>query len=59
MKLTCKEASRLLSQAMEAKLPFWEQARLRVHLLACDACSNFSRQLVLLRRALARLIDDR
>jgi len=59
LKLTCKEASRLLSQAMEAKLPFWEQARLRVHLLACDACSNFSRQLVLLRRALARLIDDR
>jgi Putative zinc-finger len=58
LKLTCKEASRLLSQAMEQKLPLWEQARLRLHLLACDACSNFSRQLQLLRRAIARLIDQ-
>jgi hypothetical protein len=58
LKLTCKEASRLLSQAMEQKLPLWEQARLRLHLLACDACSNFSRQLQVLRRAIARLIDQ-
>jgi hypothetical protein len=58
LKLTCKEASRLLSQAMEEKLPVWQQARLRLHLLACDACANFSRQLQFLRRAVARLIDD-
>ena len=59
LKLTCKEASRLLSQAMEAKLPRWQQVRLRLHLLACDACANFSRQLDLLRRAVAQLTDDR
>ena len=55
--ITCKEASRLLSQAMDQKLPPWERARLRLHLAICDACTNFSRQLGLLRRALGRLLD--
>ena len=55
MKLTCHEASRLLSQGMDAPLPLGQRLRLRLHLLVCDACSNFSRQLRLLRRAIARL----
>ncbi len=57
LKITCKEASRLLSQAMEQELPLWERTRLRLHLVACDACANFSRQLEWLRRAVARLLD--
>ena len=57
MKIDCKEASRLLSQAMDQKLPLWDRARLRLHLAACDACRNFSRQLEFLRRAVARLLD--
>lgn len=57
LKMSCKEASRLLSQAMEQDLALWERARLRLHLAACDACRNFSRQLELLRRAVGRLLD--
>jgi len=57
LKINCKEASRLLSQAMDQKLPLWDRVRLRLHLAACDACANFSRQLQILRRALARLLD--
>jgi len=57
LKIDCKEASRLLSQAMDQKLPLWDRARLRLHLAVCDACANFSRQLQLLRRALARLVE--
>jgi predicted anti-sigma-YlaC factor YlaD len=57
LKMSCKEASRLLSQAMDQDLPLWERVRLRLHLVACDACRNFSRQLEFLRRAVARLID--
>ena len=57
LKMNCKEASRLLSQAMDQDLPLWERARLRLHLVACDACRNFSRQLEFLRRAVARLVD--
>ena len=57
MRLSCKEASRLLSQAMDRNLPLWDRVRLRLHLVACDACANFSRQLRFLRRAVARLLD--
>ena len=57
LKITCKEAARLLSQSMDARLPLWQRVRLRLHLAICDACTNFSRQLRLLRRALRRLAD--
>ena len=59
MRLSCKEASTLLSQAMDRELPLWVRLKLRLHLLICDACTNFSRQLQLVRRSLARLLEDR
>ena len=55
MMLTCKEASRLVSQGLDRKLGFGERLRLRVHLLICDACANFRRQLDFLRKAVRRL----
>ena len=56
MRLSCKEASRLLSQAMDRELPLWDRARLRLHLMLCDACNNFNRQVRFLRRAVAQLL---
>ena len=56
MKLSCREASRLLSQSMDRKLRLGERARLRVHLALCDACSNFKRQLQALRKGVAALL---
>jgi hypothetical protein len=55
MKITCKEASRLLSDGQERALCFGEHLKLRIHLAICDACTNFSRQLALLRRAVQAL----
>lgn len=55
MKITCKEASRLLSDGQERALGFGERLKLRIHLAICDACTNFSRQLALLRRAVQAL----
>lgn len=57
MKLSCKEASRLLSQSLDRDLTFGEHARLRLHLTLCDACRNFNQQLKQLRRAVARLFE--
>ena len=54
--ITCKEASRLLSQSMDARLPLWQRVRLRLHLVLCDACNNFDRQVRFLRRAVAQLL---
>ena len=52
--LTCKEASRLVSQGLDRSLGLAERLRLRAHLLICDACTNFRRQVEFLRKALQR-----
>ena len=56
--LTCKEASRLLSQSMDQPLPRLKRLELRIHVWMCSACSNFEKQLLFLRRAAQRLNDE-
>lgn len=55
--LTCKEASRLVSQGLDRRLGFAERLALRVHLLACNGCTSFSRQMAFVRKAMARLAE--
>jgi hypothetical protein len=57
MMLNCKEATRLVSQGLDRRLGLAERAALRLHLLVCDGCANFSRQMAFLRKAMARLAD--
>ena len=59
MMLSCKEASRLLSQGLDRRLGFAERLALRLHLLICDGCTNFSKQVAFIRKAMARLADPR
>ena len=56
--LTCKEASVLLSQKQERPLGMGERLLLKFHLLICHGCTNFSRQLVLIRTAIKSYRDD-
>ena len=58
MMLSCKEASRLVSQGLDRKLGFGERVMLRVHLTICDGCTNFKDQVAFLRKAVSRLGDD-
>ena len=51
---TCKEASRLISQAQDGELRFVDRVALRLHLFFCDSCTNFRKQLVFLREAAHR-----
>jgi predicted anti-sigma-YlaC factor YlaD len=53
--IDCREASRLISQNADRPLPLARRLQLRLHLVICDACSNFSRQVAHLRRAVTRL----
>ena len=55
MKLTCKEATHLVSEGLDRDLGVMERVRLRLHLLICDGCTNFSRQVAFLRKAIQRL----
>jgi predicted anti-sigma-YlaC factor YlaD len=56
--MTCKEASRLVSQGLDRGLGPLERVRLRLHLAICDGCTNFSKQMQFLRKALSRLADQ-
>lgn len=49
--LNCKQASQLMSRAMDNELPFWKRISLKMHLMVCDGCNNFSSQTRLLRMA--------
>ena len=57
MILTCKEVSRLVSQGLDRRLGFGRRVSLRVHLVVCDGCRNFTKQMAFLRKAVARLAD--
>jgi predicted anti-sigma-YlaC factor YlaD len=53
--LTCKDASHLISQRLERPLGWRERMGLRLHLLMCQYCRRFERQMALLRTALRKL----
>jgi hypothetical protein len=57
MNISCKEASRLISQSQDRQLSLGEQVALRVHLAICRGCRAFSAQLAFLRRAVRRLAE--
>lgn len=52
--LTCKQASLLMSQEQDRRLRLRERIGLRLHVMICDACSNYRRQLAFLREACRR-----
>jgi len=56
---TCKEVHRLVSEKMDRDLNMVEKARLSVHMMMCDACSNFSGQMNIIRRAMHRFPPDK
>lgn len=55
MKLSCKQASQLLSQSLDRRLTWQERLALRLHTLICDACKRFGQQLNTLRVALNKV----
>jgi predicted anti-sigma-YlaC factor YlaD len=56
--LNCKEVSRLLSQGQEETLPAPDRARLRLHMVMCDACRNVDEQMAFLRKAMQAMGRD-
>lgn len=56
---SCKDVSALLSQGQDRPLSWGEHLRLRMHLLLCEGCRNFSSQLDFLRTAVRRYRDGR
>jgi len=55
--LTCKEASRLISQRQDRELSVGERLALRMHLALCKGCVCVAEQVEFLRKALARYAE--
>lgn len=49
--LSCKDATRLMSEAQDRKLGVGERVQLEMHLAICKGCRNFSEQMEFLRQA--------
>jgi hypothetical protein len=54
IKPTCREVHRLVSEGMDRDLTVVERTRTRLHLLVCEACTRFSGQMDMLRRAMRK-----
>jgi predicted anti-sigma-YlaC factor YlaD len=52
--MNCRHATQLMSQELDRELGWRERLALRLHLTMCGGCSNFRRQMALLRRVCRR-----
>jgi hypothetical protein len=50
----CKAVTRMVSESMDRKLPFYQRMGIRMHLLMCKLCSRYRRQLLFLRETIRR-----
>jgi len=59
--LSCKEVNRLMSQELDRKLSWGERIELKLHVSMCDGCSNFRKQMSVVRSACkhAFALDDK
>lgn len=55
--ISCRESTRLASQALDRELDFGERVALRVHLAICMGCRRAGRQMEFLRRAVRELAE--
>ncbi|MDI1309766.1 MAG: zf-HC2 domain-containing protein [Methylotenera sp.] len=53
--LSCKQASQIISQSLDNPLSWSDRMKLKFHLLMCDACTNFNRQLRLIKSSIRRM----
>ena len=52
LRRTCKEAAALLVAREDRQLGLADRVALRLHLVVCDACPRFERQMLTMRNAL-------
>ena len=55
--LSCKDVTRLLSEAMDRSLPLGKRIGVRLHLLICTFCARYERQLLQIRKTVRRLVE--
>ena len=51
----CKHATTLMSQGQDRQLTATERLRLRFHLVICNGCNNYNKQLDIIRKTIRKL----
>jgi hypothetical protein len=54
LRLNCREVTRLTLEGEERRLGFVERVGIRLHLMICDACPKFMRQVEFMRATMGR-----
>ena len=55
LRLTCKQAHRVIAESMDRDLNLIEDVRVRLHVRRCVCCAEFVRQMDLMRSAMRRI----
>ncbi len=50
--MNCQQATRLISESQDRALPLSQRVSLKVHLIMCSGCKNFSLQVPFLSQAM-------
>ena len=53
--MNCKHATRLMSQGQDRQLKLNERLRLSFHLVICNGCANYNKQLDIIRKTIRKL----
>ena len=56
--LTCKNATRMLSEAQDRELVLSEKMQLEMHLALCKGCRNYRKQMKFLRQTCRRFVEE-
>ncbi|MBN1674569.1 MAG: zf-HC2 domain-containing protein [Kiritimatiellae bacterium] len=54
--LSCKDVTRLVSEALDRDLPLHQRLGVRLHFLFCRVCALYKRQLLILRDLIRRAV---
>lgn len=53
--LNCRQVTRLISQSLDVRLPWYQRLGIRLHLVYCIWCRRYAAQLQWLRKAARQL----
>ena len=55
LRLTCKQAHRVIVESLDRDLKVMDDVRVRLHLRRCPCCAEFVKQMDLMRSAMRRI----
>ncbi|HUL64306.1 MAG TPA: anti-sigma factor [Burkholderiaceae bacterium] len=55
LRLTCKQAHRVIAESLDRDLKVMDDVRVRLHLRRCPCCAEFVKQMDLMRSAMRRI----